>query len=259
MECTGHMTGSQRTAVARQIRNRQRHSPNPTQPSRGKSARIQCSFDQLGRSNRHRGASLKLPSGEFRVRTNASVGRTLAHKRHSAGNLRGGLCGIAMQKLARIRPVNIETKIESIEKRTRYSTPVALKRSVGATASRRHHSLTTRTRVHRRHEEEPRGHFDSGFGTSNPYGALFERLSKRIEHHRAELSEFIKEEHAGMRQRNFAGPNADASAANHRHSADPVMRCAQRRAADESSGKPEAGGRVDSRRFERALVIQIGQ
>jgi hypothetical protein len=192
------MTGSQRTAVARQIRNRQRHSPNPTQPSRGKSARIQCSFDQLGRSNRHRGASLKLPSGEFRVRTNASVGRTLAHKRHSAGNLRGGLCGIAMQKLARIRPVNIETKIESIEKRTRYSTPVALKRSVGA--SRRHHSLTTRTRVHRRHEEEPRGHFDSGFGTSNPYGALFERLSKRIEHHRAELSEFIKEEHAGMQR-----------------------------------------------------------
>jgi len=85
--------------------------------------------------------------------------------------------------------------------------------------------------------------------------AVLQRLAQRIQYARIELRQFIKEQHALMRQRDLAGPGAHAAAGERRH-AGGMMGSAERpsrgeRAAFDLAGDGgnhsdgDSGGRIE--------------
>jgi len=67
-------------------------------------------------------------------------------------------------------------------------------------------------RVHRRDQHETRWIGDAVIGARDRHLAAFERLAQRIERLRLEFREFVKEQHAVMGERHFAGARTQARA-----------------------------------------------
>ena len=80
--------------------------------------------------------------------------------------------------------------------------------------------------------------------------AGLERLAQRIEHLRLEFRQLVEEEHAVMRERDFARPRAQAAADQRRH-AGGMMRRAERPAVGERAVLDLARDRGDHRDFEQ--------
>jgi hypothetical protein len=79
--------------------------------------------------------------------------------------------------------------------------------------------------------------------------AGFQRLAQRIERLRLEFREFVKEQHAVMGERDFAGPRMQAAADQSRH-AGGVMRRAKRSPIGQCTAFDLAGDRGDHRNFQ---------
>ena len=60
----------------------------------------------------------------------------------------------------------------------------------------------------RSNKKEPSRKLDSRLGARKADHTFFEWLTKRIEHHCAELSHFVEKQHATVRKRDLAGANS---------------------------------------------------
>ena len=80
--------------------------------------------------------------------------------------------------------------------------------------------------------------------------AVLQRLAQRIQHPRIELRQFVEEQHALMRQRDFAGLGAHAAAGQRRH-AGGMMRAAERPPRGQRAVADFAGDGGDHRHFEQ--------
>ena len=80
--------------------------------------------------------------------------------------------------------------------------------------------------------------------------AGFERLAQRVEHLRGEFRQLVEEQHAVMRERNFARPRAQAAADQSRHRGG-MMRRAERPPVGERAAFDLARDRGDHRDFEQ--------
>ena len=76
------------------------------------------------------------------------------------------------------------------------------------------------------------------------------RLAQRIERARLELRKLVEEQHAVVRERDFARPRAQAAADQRRHRGG-MMRAAERAAVGERAAFDHAGDRRDHRHFEQ--------
>ena len=89
---------------------------------------------------------------------------------------------------------------------------------------------------------------------------LLERLAQRLEHADRELGQLVEEQHAAMRERDLAGADAAAAAADER---DGSTRCGAARGTAASVRSAETavrpGGRVDARDFERVVAVERRQ
>ena len=63
-------------------------------------------------------------------------------------------------------------------------------------------------RIRRRHQHEARRIGDAMIGAGHRNLAVLQRLARQIQHVRIELRQFVEEQHALMRQRDFAGLGA---------------------------------------------------
>jgi len=104
-------------------------------------------------------------------------------------------------------------------------------------------------RVHRRDQHETRWIGDAVIGARDRHLAAFERLAQRIERLRLEFREFVKEQHAVMGERHFAGARTQATADQGRH-AGGVMRRAKRSPIGQCATFDLAGDRRDHPNFQ---------
>ena len=87
-------------------------------------------------------------------------------------------------------------------------------------------------------------------GAHDRHLAGLERLAQRVERLRLEFRQLVEEQHAVVRERNFARPRMQAAADQRRH-AGGVMRRAERPAVGERAAFDLAGDRGDHRDFEQ--------
>ena len=87
------------------------------------------------------------------------------------------------------------SQIETIEKRATESALIPTNIGVAARA-RTWSRIGTRTRIGGGNEQELGRHCDTVSSTCNVHDAVFQRLSKCIEHGRWKLAEFIEKQHA---------------------------------------------------------------
>jgi hypothetical protein len=80
--------------------------------------------------------------------------------------------------------------------------------------------------------------------------AGLERLAQRVEHARIELGKLVEKQHAAVRERDLAGPRAQAAADQRRH-ARRMMRRAERSPVGERAAVELAGDRGDHRDLEQ--------
>jgi hypothetical protein len=105
-------------------------------------------------------------------------------------------------------------------------------------------------RIHRRDQHETRGIGHAVICPGDRDLAVFQRLPERIQNPRIELRQFVKKQHAIMRQRDFARFGACAAARQCGH-AGGMMRRAKRPARGERSAVDFAGHRRDHRYFQQ--------
>ena len=77
--------------------------------------------------------------------------------------------------------------------------------------------MAAAARVHGGHQHETRGIGDAVIGARHRDFAGFQRLTQRIQNAHIEFRQLIKKQHAIMRERDFAGPRAQAAAGQRRH------------------------------------------
>ncbi len=92
-------------------------------------------------------------------------------------------------------------------------------------------------------------------GAGHRHFAGLQRLTQTIEHLRLELGEFVEEQHALMRERDFAGLGMRATANQCRHRRRMMWR-AERAPIGECAARQLAGDRVDERDFEKFARIE---
>ncbi len=80
--------------------------------------------------------------------------------------------------------------------------------------------------------------------------AGLQRLAQRVQRLRLEFRQFVEEQHAVMRERDFARPRVQAAADQRRH-AGRMMRRAERPAVGQRAAFDLAGDRSDHRHFEQ--------
>ena len=88
-------------------------------------------------------------------------------------------------------------------------------------------ALPARTRIHRRHEPEPRRQRGGGIRPAQRHGPVLQRLAQPLEHGPGELGQFIQEQNSAVRHRHLARANRLA-ATEHAHRRRGVVRCAKR-------------------------------
>jgi len=104
--------------------------------------------------------------------------------------------------------------------------------------------------IHRGNQHEARRIGDGMIGARDCDLAVLQRLAQRIQYARIELRQFIKEQHALMRQRDLAGPGAHAAAGERRH-AGGMMGSAERPSRGERAAFDLAGDGGNHRYFEQ--------
>ena len=121
-------------------------------------------------------------------------------------------------------------------------------------------ALTARARVGGQHELEPRREDGRLGGPRHHDVTALERLAQRVEDVGGELGRLVEEQHAAVRQRQRAGPDAAAAAAHDGHRARRVVRVDERRTTDQRRvGRQRAGQRVHRTDLERVAVREIGK
>jgi hypothetical protein len=95
-----------------------------------------------------------------------------------------------------------------------------------------------------------------GAGDADPTG--FERLAQRFERGAVELRQFVKEQHALVRQADLAGPRPDAAADQGRQRSR-MMRVAEWPLAQQRPAAQAPGGRVDHAELQRLGRLQRRQ
>jgi hypothetical protein len=113
-------------------------------------------------------------------------------------------------------------------------------------------------RVHRGDQLYARRIGDVGCGARHLHLAGFQRLSQRIEHAALEFGQFIEEQHAQMREGDFARPGLGAAADQRRHRG-AVVRAAERTGALQLAAFQLASDGGDHRDFQRFGWGEIGQ
>jgi hypothetical protein len=103
-------------------------------------------------------------------------------------------------------------------------------------------------RVHRRDQLEARRIGDAVIGAGDDAFAGFERLAQRCRAPGRELGQFVEEQHAIMRQRRLARPDAQAAADQRRHRGG-MMRRAERPAVGQLAARQFARDRLRSSRL----------
>ena len=88
--------------------------------------------------------------------------------------------------------------------------------------------------------------------------ARLQRLAQRIEHRALEFGQFIKEQHAEMREAHLARPHFQPAAGQRRHRSG-VVRAAERARAADPAFLQQPRDRGDERGFERLCRGQFGQ
>lgn len=104
--------------------------------------------------------------------------------------------------------------------------------------------------IHRCDQHEPRGIGHAMVGAGDGDLAVLQRLSQRIQHTWIELRQFVEEQHAIMRKRDFARPRAHAAAGQRGH-AGGMMRRAKWPARGQCSAVDFASHRCDHRHFQQ--------
>lgn len=112
--------------------------------------------------------------------------------------------------------------------------------------------------VHRGDKLNAGGERDVRVGAGDADSAGFERLAQRIEDSALKFGEFVKEQHAQMREADFAGFDAQAAADERRHRGAMMRRAEGARAADPSAVE-RTGDAGDHRDFERFGRAEFGQ
>jgi len=105
-------------------------------------------------------------------------------------------------------------------------------------------------RIHCPDQHEPRRIGDAMIGAGNGNLAGFQRLAQRVERLRLEFRQLVEEQHAVVRERDFARPRVQAAADQRRH-AGGMMRGAERTAVGQRATFDFAGDRSDHGDFEQ--------
>ena len=105
-------------------------------------------------------------------------------------------------------------------------------------------------RVHRGDQHEARRIGDAVIGARDRDLAGLQRLAQRVERLRREFRQLVEEQHAVMRERDFARPRAQAAADQRRHRGG-MMRRAERPLVGERAAFDLAGDRGDHRHFQQ--------
>ena len=100
--------------------------------------------------------------------------------------------------------------------------------------------------IHGGHQHEAGGEAERHGGAGDAERAIFQRLAEHFENVARKLREFVEEEHAVVRQADFAGTRHAGAAADQAGVGDGVVRRAERALVQQSGARPErAGDAVD--------------
>src|SRR5438874_10740546 len=169
----------------------------------------------------HRAEASYVSRRHLRVREDALAAQALALPKARAHDARANLGG----RLARCRFAaqlfeadggHVNVYVYPVEERAGDATDVALDLQRRAAAlARRVVPESARTRIHRGGEHEGGREGERHRGAADSHPLIFERLAQDFENAPVEFRQLVEEEHAVVRERNFAGarygPAADES------------------------------------------------
>ena len=156
---------------------------------------------------------------------------------------------------------HLHDKIDSVQERPRNPPDVSLNLRLRAAAQPPSVSPeSARARIHRRDEHEPRGKRRRPRGASNGDAAFFERLPQRFENAAFEFGELVEEQHAVVREADFAGRGEPYRRRSSRapKSCDAARGMGVRAMSAVPTGK-RAGDGVNRRAVERLVELERGK
>ncbi len=191
-----------------------------------------------------------------RAQTIGATTRLLRGPRHADALAHGGrgLARRTVRDRAGRNGRDVDDQIEAVAEWSRQATPISrdLRRRAAARTTVVA-AKAARTRIHRRHEHEPRRKDRRSRRPRDRDASLFERLPQHFEDAAIELRHLVQEQHAVVRERDLPGA-WNRPAADERHVGDGVVWRAERPRGEQARPCGQRSGhRMDRRAFQRFL------
>ena len=175
----------------------------------------------------------------------------LARRDDPLANLRGRLAGPLAGDLAELHRRHFDVQVNAVEQRTGDAAQVIL--NLARRAARFAGHFAVGRRIHGGHQHELGGKGHRARGARDGDAAFFQRLAHGLQDAALELGQFVQEQHAVVREGDFAGRGIDV-AAQQAGVAGGVMRRAERAARHQRlAGRQQADDAVNLGGLQRLL------